>query len=79
MALTADVTDEASVAAAVAAFGAPVDLLVNNAGVVQKGTVMVQAASIADFRRVMEINLIGALILTQAVAKGMIARKSSNT
>ncbi|MFS0736831.1 SDR family NAD(P)-dependent oxidoreductase [Sphingomonas sp. 1P06PA] len=70
--LVADITDEAAVASAIAAFGDAPDLLVNNAGIVRKGSLLDQP--VADFRAVMEINLIGALIVSRAVVPGMIRR-----
>jgi len=76
--LAADVSDEASVdaavAEAVAAFGAAPDLLVNNAGIVRFGPLLEQ--SVADFRRVVEVNLMGCYIVTRAVARHMVARGS---
>lgn len=69
--LTGDVTDESSCEAAVARFGA-VDLLVNNAGIGRFGAL--QDLSTADFRKVIDVNLVGPYIMAKAVAKGMIAR-----
>lgn len=74
--LTVDVSDEASVEAAVTAavahFGAAPDLLVNNAGIVRFGPLLEH--SLADFRRVIEVNLIGCFIASRAVARHMVAR-----
>lgn len=67
----ADVTDEASCTAAVAGIG-PVDLLVNNAGIGRFATLHDLAT--ADFRKVIEVNLIGPYIMAKACAKGMITR-----
>lgn len=76
--LAADVSDEASVdaavAEAVAAFGGAPDLLVNNAGIVRFGPLLEQ--SVAEFRRVVEVNLMGCYIVTRAVARHMVARGS---
>ncbi len=73
-----DVTDEAAVEAAVAsltdAFGEAPDVLVNNAGIVRFGNLMEH--SVADFRRVLDVNLTGAFIVTRAVARGMLMRGS---
>ena len=74
VALQADVSDEASVAAALAGFGSTPDLLVNNAGVTHKGALL--DLDVARFRRVLEINLLGAFVMAKAIAPGMIARKS---
>ena len=73
VAFAADVTDEASVAAALKDFG-PVDLLVNAAGIMKKGLLLDQ--SVADFRRMLDINLIGAFVMLKAVGPGMMARRS---
>ncbi|NTW39624.1 MAG: SDR family NAD(P)-dependent oxidoreductase, partial [Cellulomonadaceae bacterium] len=58
----------AAVEAAHAAFG-PVDVLVNNAGVLAYGTVDV--APEADFTRLLSINLVGPLLGIQAVCPDM--------
>ena len=70
--LVCDVTDEASCEAAVSAFG-PVDLLVNNAGIGRFGPLHELTA--ADFRSVIDVNLVGPFIMSKAAAKGMIAGK----
>jgi len=65
-----DVTDEGAVADAVAAsedaFG-PVDILVNNAGIAERRKFL--DLSVAEWRAVLEINLTGAFICAQAVAR----------
>lgn len=76
VALSADVTDEASVAAALKVFGATPDVLVNAAGIVRKSPILEH--SVADFRKVLEVNLVGAFIVSQQVARGMVARGSGN-
>jgi len=72
-----DVDSDASVASAVAhvlkARGR-VDVLVNNAGIAQLGSV--EATPLSLFRAIMETNFFGALRCTQAVLPGMRARKS---
>ena len=60
----------AAVAEAADAIG-PIDLLVNNAGIVAPGDIL--TASLEDFDRVMSINIRGAFVIGQAVAKGMVA------
>ena len=73
MAVTLDVTDDASVAAAHAAvktaFG-PVDVLVNNAGANITGRRYDQMAN-ADWRQVIEVNLNGAYACAAAVLPDM--------
>jgi NAD(P)-dependent dehydrogenase (short-subunit alcohol dehydrogenase family) len=76
--LTCDVTDEARVIAVVAelcdAFGGAPDALVNNAGIVRFGDIMEHSAE--DFRRVLDVNLTGAFIMSREVGRRMAARGS---
>jgi NAD(P)-dependent dehydrogenase (short-subunit alcohol dehydrogenase family) len=78
LAFATDVTDEAAVEAMVATlierFGAAPDVLVNNAGIVRFGNLLEH--SVADFRRVLDVNLTGAFIVTQKVARRMVERGS---
>ncbi len=78
LAIQADVTDEARIEEVVAAlgerFGGAPDLLVNNAGIVRFGDILEH--SVADFRKVVDVNLNGTFIVTRAVARGMAARGS---
>ena len=64
--LTADVTDAAQVTAAFDSFGATPDLLVANAGIVRFGLLADQTPE--DFRKVIEVNLVGAFITARAIA-----------
>jgi gluconate 5-dehydrogenase len=70
-----DITDEESVAEQVDLMerehGA-IDILVNNAGIIKRELALNMA--VADFRRVIDVDLVGAFIMSQYVAKGMIAR-----
>src|SRR4029079_11686375 len=70
----ADITDEAAIEAVLDAFGDIPDVLVNNAGIVRFGPILTH--SVADFRKVIDVNLTGTFIVTQAVARRMIARAS---
>jgi NAD(P)-dependent dehydrogenase (short-subunit alcohol dehydrogenase family) len=72
-ALAADVTNEVSVETALATFGA-VDLIVNNAGIGRFGPLL--ELTMADFRSVIEVNLIGAFITARAAARDMVKRGS---
>jgi len=69
--LALDVTDDASVAAAVGAAG-PIDVLVNNAGIGIGGPV--ELVPMAEVRRLFETNFFGALRMMQAVLPQMRAR-----
>jgi gluconate 5-dehydrogenase len=66
-----DVTDEASVAAGVAAIG-QIDILVNNAGIQVRGPL--DEFSLADWQRVLDVNLTSAFLVSRAVVPGMIER-----
>lgn len=71
-----DVTDDAAVhqtaQAVLAHWGAP-DVLVNNAGLFQPGTVAETSADL--FRRQVAVNLTSAFVVTQAFLKPMIERR----
>lgn len=70
-----DVTDEAAVGKMVADIEATlggVDILVNNAAIIKRIPSM--EISVEDFRRVVDIDLVGPFIVSKAVAKGMKAR-----
>jgi NAD(P)-dependent dehydrogenase (short-subunit alcohol dehydrogenase family) len=75
--IMADIAEPQAIAAASqqaqAAFG-HVDILVNNAAVALTADLM--AASIADFDQTMAVNLRAPFLFAQALAPGMIARKS---
>jgi len=71
----ADVTDEASVKACaerVAAEFGKVDVLFNNAGVTSPKTLFDMPA--AEFRRILEVNVTGAFLCSQAFSPGMVSR-----
>ena len=80
-ALKLDVTDEADVAAAAERVGAELQVLVNNAGVAVSGPV--EVVPVEDWRRQMEINLLGQVAVTRALlpavlrARGHIVNMSS--
>lgn len=63
-----DVTDEASVMAAAAAFP-ELDVLVNNAGMYLRGTLA--DVSVADYRTVFDINLLGPILMTRHFADAL--------
>jgi len=60
---------------AVSFFG-PIDILINNAGISQRGAVI--DTSIDVVQRIMEVNFIGNIAVTKAVLPSMIARKSGS-
>jgi gluconate 5-dehydrogenase len=72
-----DVTDEAAVIENIARIEqeqGPIDILVNNAGIIKR--VLAIDMPVEDFRRVRDVDLVGAFIMSREVAKGMIARRS---
>lgn len=70
-ALLGDVTDEASIEAALDQFGGPLGLMVNNAGIVRFGQILDQPTS--EFEQVLRINLLGTLSGAKAAARRMTA------
>lgn len=71
-----DVTDSAAVKAAVdqiAADSGRIDILVNCAGIVGKTNIKSHEVEIADFERVMRVNVVGCLTTFQAVVPHMLA------
>ncbi len=71
IALVGDVSDErfcdAAVSASVSAFGG-IDVLVNLAGVGGPGTPVTETSA-AEFRRVVEVNLMGTFLMSRSVAR----------
>jgi gluconate 5-dehydrogenase len=71
-----DVTAEDQVVAAVAAIEAevgPIDVLVNNAGIQHR--VPMLDLELADWRRVVDVDLTSAFVVGRAVARGMVERR----
>jgi NAD(P)-dependent dehydrogenase (short-subunit alcohol dehydrogenase family) len=71
-----DVTNEAAVEAMLDAFGEIPDVLVNNAGIVRFGPLLEH--SVDDFRKVIDVNLVGTFIMARAVGRRMIERGSGS-
>jgi len=69
--LALDVTDDASVAAAVAAAG-DIDIVIANAGVIFYAAV--EATPLAELQRLLNLNTIGAIRVAQAVLPQMLER-----
>jgi len=69
-----DITDEAEVSKQIASIllDGPIDVLVNNAGIIIREPAI--DMSVEKFRRVVDVNLVGAFIVSQLVAKQMIER-----
>ncbi len=72
-AVVMDVTDDASVAAAVRELG-EIDVLVNNAGAAVPGNFVDQDEAVC--RRMIELNYLGAVRVTKALLPQLIARRS---
>ncbi len=66
-----DATNEAEIAAAVDELGA-VDVLVNNVGMTMRKTL--EEWSLAEWRRILDVNLTSAFLVSKAVVPGMIER-----
>ena len=72
-----DVTDEKEVQNAIERIEnevSPIDILVNNAGIIKR-TPMVDM-EVTDFEQVIKVDLVSPFIVSKAVVKGMIQRKS---
>lgn len=72
-----DVTDQKEAAKQVALIEekhGKIDILVNNAGIIKR--VLAIDMMVEDFRQVIDVDLVGPFIMSQLVAKNMIARKS---
>lgn len=70
-----DVTDEKAVEEAIQKIEQEVggiDILVNNAGIIKRTPIVDMAAT--DFRKVVDVDLVGPFIVSKNVAKGMIKR-----
>ena len=69
-----DITDEKLAAKKVEEIEqeGPIDILVNNAGIIKRE--MAVDMPVENFRRVVEVDLVGAFIMSQLVVKGMIER-----
>jgi NAD(P)-dependent dehydrogenase (short-subunit alcohol dehydrogenase family) len=69
VAFTCDITDAAQVAQVLQTLGQVPDLLVNNAGIVKFAPLL--EISVQDFRRILDIDLTGAFVVSQLVATGL--------
>jgi len=75
--LALDITDASAVDKAIATLDNPPDVLVNNAGIVRFGPLLTM--SHADFRSVVDVNLIGTFNVARAAAVRMIADGTAGT
>lgn len=75
--LAFDVTDEVAVDKGISEiedrFGS-IDILVNNAGIIQRTPIL--DMDLADFKSVIDVDLLGPFIVSKRVAPGMIAKRS---
>ncbi len=72
-----DVTDDAGVKSAIAKIEndeGPIDILINNAGIIKRCPMLEMEAS--DFRQVIEVDLIGPFIVSKYVGQHMVKRKA---
>ncbi len=72
-----DVTNEEQVKTAIAKIEsevAPIDILINNAGIIKR--VPLEEMEVADFKQVIDVDLVSPFIVSKHVVKGMIQRKS---
>jgi gluconate 5-dehydrogenase len=69
-----DVTEAEAITQALNTTGKTIDILVNNTGI-QKRSLLVDMP-LADWKAVIDTNLTSAFVVTQAVVKGMMERKS---
>ena len=69
-----DVTNPEEIKTTLKSVGSKIDILVNNTGI-QKRSLLVDMP-LSDWKAVIDTNLTSAFIVSQAVAKGMIERKS---
>ena len=72
-----DVTDEAAVKQNIDIIekeNGPVDILVNNAAIIKR--VPIIDMEVADFRQILDVDRVGPFIVSKAVARSMIQRKS---
>lgn len=70
-----DVTDEKAVIAAIQQIEkevGPIDILVNNAGIIKRTPIV--DMEVADFKQVIDVDLVGPFVVSKNVAKGMIER-----
>lgn len=74
--LTFDVTDEAEVDRGITQIEkqvGPVDILVNNAGIIKR--IPILNMPVADFKQVLDVDLVAPLIVSKRVVPGMINRR----
>ncbi|WP_159600638.1 SDR family NAD(P)-dependent oxidoreductase [Agromyces humi] len=68
-----DVTDERALASVVAELG-PVDILINSAGIVGPGVPLLETRA-EDWRRVLDVNVLGTVATMRAFIPGMVDRR----
>lgn len=81
LALAADVTDEGQVAGMAASalqFDGKVDILINAAGVVQRGFTPTEALALPEWERVIRINLTGTFLTCKHIGRHMLEKGSGS-
>ena len=71
-----DVTDEEEVRKAIGQIEkevGPIDILVNNAGIIKR--TLLEDMEVADFKQVLDVDLVSPFIVSKHVVQGMISRK----
>jgi gluconate 5-dehydrogenase len=71
-----DVTDESAVERAINEMESdgPIDILINNAGIIKRTPIL--DMEVADFRQVIDVDLVGPFIVSRQVGKHMVKRRA---
>lgn len=71
-----DVTDDAATQKAIDGIekSGPIDILINNAGIIKRTPIL--EMEVADFRQVIDVDLVGPFIVSRAVGKHMVRRSA---
>ena len=76
--LKVDITDEAGVQSAIAEVAGRkdrLDVLVNSAGIIGPNGVKIDEVTLADFKKTIEVNLVGSFLVTKYAVSHMVKRK----
>ena len=71
-----DVTDDSAVERAISEIESdgPIDILINNAGIIKRTPIL--DMEVADFRQVIDVDLVGPFIVSRQVGKHMVKRRA---